>query len=154
MNKFNIKSISKKFYDFVNEYDCGEHKKNKKQLENNKIAPIIYQWYMEDSMFFVFLYNKEQALKRIEEMLNTKNGTSNLIGKLENTFENDLDCYISQIEDLDYLTKDFVTMDQLSVIVNRKFEIEDDFKEKDYFNLYLKYKNLSDTLKSYYEVSF
>lgn len=155
MDKFNIKSISKKFYNFVNEYDCGECKKIKKQQSKNKIAPLIQQWYMEDSMFFVFLYsNKEQALKKIEEMLNTKNGTSNLIERLENTFDNDLDCYISQIENLEYITKDLVTTDQLSIIVNRKFEFEVDFKEKDYFNLYIKYKNLSNLLKSYYELSF
>lgn len=155
MDKFDIKSISKKFYNFVNEYDCGEFKKSKKQKSKNKIVPLIQQWYMEDSMFFVLLYNnKEQALKKIEEMLHTENGTSNLIGRLENTFDNNLDCYISQIENLEYLTKDLVTMDQLSIIVNRKFEFEDDFKKKDYFNLYVKYKNLSNLLKSYYELSF
>lgn len=42
----------------------------------------------------------------------------------------------------------------LALIVNRKFEFEDYFKEKDYFNLYIKYKSLSNLLKSYYELSF
>lgn len=132
---------------------------NVKRLKNNnqkiKLFHLFNSGIWKILCFFVFLYsNKEQALKKIEEMLNTKNGTSNLIGRLENTFDNDLDCYISQIENLEYITKDLVTTDQLSIIVNRKFEFEDDFKEKDYFNLYIKYKNLSNLLKSYYELSF
>lgn len=157
MNEFNIKSISNKFYNFVNEYDRSGHKrvilKTNKQIKN-KIIPLINQWYMENTMFFIFLYNKEYALKKISEMLSTKSGTNDLIVKLENTIGDDLDCYISQIEDLDYLTKDFITMDQLSVIVNRKFEFENDFKEKDYFKLYVEYKNLSHMLNTYYDETF
>lgn len=156
MNEFNTKNISKRFYDFVKRYDCGKYKKpklNSTKLSFN-IAAICNLWFTEESMYFVLLYdNEKQALKEIENMLNTKNGTVDLLGKLENTFD-DLDCFISQIQDLDYLTEDFVTIDQFSTIVTRKFEYDDEFKEKDYFNLYIEYKDLCKTLKSYYELAF
>ncbi|MCM1052601.1 MAG: hypothetical protein NC483_01300 [Ruminococcus sp.] len=161
MKDFNRNNMSNLFYDFVVNYESNkDDKKNSKYLfkdknSKNAIRALTEQWYMEDTMYFIFLCNnKEHALKEIKEMLKTKTGTELLIGRLDNTFENDSDCYISQIEDLDYLTKDLVTRDQLSIIVNRKFEFDDEFKEKDYFNLYIKFKDLSNMLKSYYEVSF
>ena len=155
MKEFNKKDFSKRFYDFVKRYDCSKYKKTKFNSTKKalNIASMCNLWFMEESMYFVLLYNKKKALTKIEDMLNTRNGTIELLGKLENTFE-DLNCYISQIRDLDYLTKDFVTIDQFSTIVTRKFEHDEEFKEKDYFNLYVEYKALCKTLESYYELSF
>lgn len=40
------------------------------------------------------------------------------------------------------------------VIVNRKFEYDEDFKGKDYYDLYIAYKNLDEILLSYYKNVF
>lgn len=154
MDKLNIKNISKKFYDFVIKYDCDKHKELEVHCtQENKIVPIIRQWYMEETMYFVFLSDKQCSLKRIEEMLNTKDGTLDLIGKLENTFDYP-ENYIYKIQELDDLISDLITLDKLQVIVNRKFEYDNDFKEKDYYNLYVDYKNLDEILLSYYKKVF
>lgn len=154
MNKLDVKNISKKFYDFVIKYDCDKHKELEVHCSpENKIVPIIRQWYMEDTMYFIFLSNKQYSLKKIEEMLNSRDGTLDLIGKLERTFDYP-ENYIYKIQELDYLTSDLITLDKLQVIVNRKFEYDDDFKEKDYYNLYVDYKNLDEILLSYYKKVF
>lgn len=154
MNKLDVKNISKKFYDFVIKYDCDKHKELEvNHHSENKVIPLIHQWYMEDTMYFVLLSDKQCSLKRIEEMLNTRNGTLDLIGKLESTFDNPK-CYIYKIQELDDLTSDLITLDKLQVIVNRKFEYDDDFKEKNYYNLYVDYKDLDEILLSYYKKVF
>lgn len=142
------------FYDFVSEFKRTLQTKNNDNTDESEtlktVKNIMEDFYMRDSMYFVLRKDKLVSINELIDMLSSESGTRYLLGKLENTFC-DTDDYINQIEDLDYITKDLVNKEQLSTIVKRKFECDDDFKKSNYLELYYKYKDLDNKLISHYK---
>lgn len=137
----NVNILANLYYNFINDY-------NKFKNNNNEIklpTCLIEKWYNDETIFFMIDKNSKEALKTLENKLSSKKGTLDLINKLELTFQDSND-YIQLIDELYYLTKDLVDQKQLEIIVKRKFYYDDNFKKKNYFKLYLKYKNLYDEL--------
>lgn len=145
MNKIN--EISNKYYDFVKEYDYKLEKSNNnssvKTVED--LTHLCSEWYIEDTINKILLDNKEMSVKQLSMMLEDFDDTLELRNILVNIFD-PIDSYIYKIEHLDYITHDIISKEQLKTIVNREFENEKDFKNRDYFNLYLKFIELRDNL--------
>lgn len=142
------------FYDFVSEFKRTLQPKNNDNTDESEtlktVKNLIEDFYMCDSMYFILRKDKLVSINELIDMLSSESGTRHLLNKLENTFC-DTDDYISQIEDLDYITKDIINKEQLSTIVKRKFEYDDDFNKFNYLELYYKYKDLDNKLISHYK---
>lgn len=142
------------FYDFVSEFKNTIKSKNDDNTDESEtiktVKNLMEDFYMRDSMYFVLRKDKLVSINELIDMLSSESGTRYLLGKLENTFC-DTDDYINQIEDLDYITKDLVSKEQLSTIVKRKFECDDDFNNFNYLELYYKYKDLDNKLITHYK---
>lgn len=142
------------FYDVVCDFkktlqsknDDNTNESNKYKLAENLITDFL----MRDSMYFVLRQNKSNSITELIRLLSSQSGTGHLLSKLQLTFD-DPDDYISQIKNLDYITKDIVNKEQLSTIVKRNFKYDDDFNKFDYLELYYKYKDLEDKLSAYYK---
>lgn len=154
------KGIANFYYDFVIEFNKTEksykdniginYKKfyrekdiNKKYEYLDKIKYVMDELYRNDTMGFILQKNKKESISFILEKLSTKDGIKDLYNKLELTFQDHT--FMSGIENLYEITRDIVSLEQLSIIVKRQYEIDDDYNEN-YFNLFLKYKELKKRL--------
>ena len=132
--------IANMYYDFVNEFNTITNCINYESMIENI--------YTTDTMYFVLRKDKKTSINDIIDKLSSISGTNILIAKLDLTFDGP-DDYIRQIEDLEDITKGFVNKEQLSTIVKRKFECDDDFNKFNYLELYYKYKDLYNKLMAH-----
>lgn len=154
------KGIANFYYDFVIEFNKTEKSYrdniginyknfyrekdiNKKYEYLDKIKYVMDELYRNDTMGFILQKNKKESISFILEKLSTKDGIKDLYNKLELTFQDHT--FMSGIENLYEITRDIVSLEQLSIIVKRQYEIDDDYNEN-YFNLFLKYKELKKRL--------
>lgn len=154
MNQF-IDNVASMYYDFVKGY--GFHHQYSKDTTPNghRVIEVMKMIYTDTPMYYVlFPSNKEKSVQEIKTMLKTKNGTINLMSALDHTILGNFDNYIFQIEELDYLTKNMISTEQLSLMVKKKFEFDDEFHKKNYFKLYLLYRSLSEKIFKYYKSAF
>ena len=154
------KGIANFYYDFVVEFNNTEksykdnisinYKKfyrekdiSKKYEYLDKIKYVMDELYRNDTMGFVLQKNKKESISFILEKLSTKDGIRDLYNKLELTLQDHE--IMSGIENLYEITKDIVDLEQLSIIVKRQYEVYDNYNEN-YFDLFLKYKELKKRL--------
>lgn len=149
------KELANMYYDFVEKYGFNyeESQEFQKFLKNNFSENLNKQFYdlikivfKNETMYFVIKDTKKNSLEVINDMLKTQKQSMRLLSNLENTFD-DSSFYIAKIENLDYISNNFVNKDQLSIMIDKYFEWDSEFKMKDYFNLYLKYKELCNNLE-------
>ena len=91
------------YYDFINDYSNMfnvktfiEKEKIRSDEKTNAVIEILNEYYINGTMFCFLKSDKEKAINDIVKKLQSKNGTSDLINKLEVVIDDD-ENYLVQI---------------------------------------------------------
>ena len=143
------------YYDFVNDYSNMfnvktfiEKEKVSSDEKVNAVVEILNEFYINGTMFCFLKSDKEKAINDIVKKLQSKNGTSDLINKLEVAIDDD-DNYLVQI----ILMYDNCNnnIEILKNKVDKRYKNNQKFHKKDYFDLFLKYNDLFNKLNYHYD---
>ena len=92
------------YYDFINDYSNMfnvktfiEKEKIRSDEKTNAVIEILNEYYINGTMFCFLKSDKEKAINDIVKKLQSKNGTSDLINKLEVVIDDD-ENYLVQIK--------------------------------------------------------
>lgn len=142
------------YYDFVNDYSNMfnvktfiEKEKVRSDEKVNAIVEVLNEYYINGTMFCFLKSDKEKAINDIVKRLQSKNGTSDLINKLEVVIDDDN--YLVQI----ILMYDNCNnnIETLKNKVDKRYKNNQKFHKKDYFDLFLKYNDLFNKLNYHYD---
>ena len=142
------------YYDFVNDYSNMfnvktfiEKEKVRSDEKVNAVVKILNEYYINGTMFCFLKSDKEKAINDIVKRLQSKNGTSDLINKLEVVIDDDN--YLVQI----ILMYDNCNnnIETLKNKVDKRYKNNQKFHKKDYFDLFLKYNDLFNKLNYHYD---
>lgn len=120
------KELANMYYDFVEKYGFNyeESQEFQKFLKNNFSKNLNKQFYdlikivfKNETMYFVIKDTKKNSLEVINDMLKTQKQSMRLLSNLESTFD-DSSFYIAKIENLDYISNNFINKDQLSIMID------------------------------------
>lgn len=143
------------YYDFVNDYSNMFNVKTfieKEEVRSdekiNAVVKILNEYYINETMFCFLKSDKEKAINDIAKGLKSKNGTSDLINKLEVVIDDD-DNYLVQI--ILMYDKCNNNIEILKNKVDKRYKNNQKFHKKDYFNLFLKYNDLFNKLNYHYD---
>ena len=142
------------YYDFIYNYSNMfnvktfiEKEKIRSEEKVNVVIKILNEFYINGTMFCFLKSDKDKAIDDIVKELQSKNGTFNLINKLEIV-----------IDDENYLVQIILMYDKcnnnieiLKNKVDKRYKNNQKFHKKDYFNLFLKYNDLFNKLKYHYD---
>lgn len=143
------------YYDFVNDYSNMfnvktfiEKEKVRSDEKVNAVVEILNEYYINGTMFCFLKSDKEKAINDIVKELQSKNGTSDLINKLEVVIDDD-DNYLVQI--ILMYDKCNNNIETLKNKVYKRYKNNQKFHKKDYFDLFLKYNDLFNKLNYHYD---
>lgn len=142
------------YYDFVNDYSNMfnvktfiEKEKIKSDEKVNAVVEILNEFYINGTMFCFLKSDKEKAINDIVKELQSKNGTSDLINKLEVVIDDD-NHLVQIILMYDNCNNNIETLKNK---VDKRYKNNQKFHKKDYFDLFLKYNDLFNKLNYHYD---
>lgn len=143
------------YYDFVNDYSNMFNVKTfikKEKIRNdektNAVVEILNEFYINGTMFCFLKSDKVKAINDIVKRLQSKNGTSDLINKLEVVIDDDENYLVQIILMYDNCNNNIETLKNK---VDKKYKNNQKFHKKDYFDLFLKYNDLFNKLNYHYD---
>lgn len=143
------------YYDFVNEYSNMfnvktfiEKEKVRSDEKVNAVVEVLNEYYINGTMFCFLKSDKEKAINDIVKRLQSKNGTSDLINKLEVVIDDDENYLVQIILMYDNCNNN---IEILKNKVDKRYKNNQKFHKKDYFDLFLKYNNLFNKLNYHYD---
>ena len=99
-------------------------------------------------MFCFLKSDKEKAINDIVKKLQSKNGTFDLINKLEVVIDDDENYLVQIILMYDNCNNNIETLKNK---VDKRYKNNQKFHKKDYFDLFLKYNDLFNKLNYHYD---
>lgn len=143
------------YYDFVNDYSNMfnvktfiEKEKVRSDEKVNAVVEVLNEYYINETMFCFLKSDKEKAINDIVKGLKSKNGTSDLINKLEVVIDDDDNYLVQIILMYDNCNKNIETLKNK---VDKRYKNNQKFHKKDYFDLFLKYNDLFNKLNYHYD---
>ena len=143
------------YYDFVNDYSNMfnvktfiEKEKVRSDEKVNAVVEVLNEYYINGTMFCFLKSDKEKAINDIVKRLQSKNGTSDLINKLEVVIDDDDNYLVQIILMYDNCNNNIETLKNK---VDKRYKNNQKFHKKDYFDLFLKYKDLFNKLNYHYD---
>lgn len=143
------------YYDFVNDYSNMfnvktfiEKEKVRSDEKVNAVVEVLNEYYINGTMFCFLKSDKEKAINDIVKGLKSKNGTSDLINKLEVVIDDDDNYLVQIILMYDNCNKNIETLKNK---VDKRYKNNQKFHKKDYFDLFLKYNDLFNKLNYHYD---
>lgn len=143
------------YYDFVNNYSNMfnvktfiEKEKIRSDEKVNAVVEILNEYYINGTMFCFLKSDKEKAINDIVKRLQSKNGTFDLINKLEVVIDDDDNYLVQIILMYDNCNNNIETLKNK---VDKRYKNNQKFHKKDYFDLFLKYKDLFNKLNYHYD---
>ena len=143
------------YYDFVNNYSNMfnvktfiEKEKVRSDEKVNAVVEILNEYYINETMFCFLKGNKDKAINDIAKGLKSKNGTSDLINKLEVVIDDDDNYLVQIILMYDNCNNNIETLKNK---VDKRYKNNQKFHKKDYFDLFLKYNDLFNKLNYHYD---
>lgn len=143
------------YYDFVNDYSDMfnvktfiEKEKVRSDEKVNAVVEVLNEYYINGTMFCFLKSDKEKAINDIVKGLKSKNGTSDLINKLEVVIDDDDNYLVQIILMYDNCNKNIETLKNK---VDKRYKNNQKFHKKDYFDLFLKYNDLFNKLNYHYD---
>lgn len=129
-----------------------KHLLKKKKIRSdekvNAVIKILNEFYINGTMFCFLKSDKDKAINDIVKELQSKNGTSDLINKLEVVIDDDENYLVQIILMYDKCNNN---IEILKNKVDKRYKNNQKFHKKDYFNLFLKYNDLFNKLKYHYD---
>lgn len=142
------------YYDFINDYSNMfnvktfiEKEKIRNDEKTNAVIEILNEYYINGTMFCFLKSDKEKAINDIVKKLQSKNGTSDLINKLEVVIDDDENYLVQIILMYDNCNNNIETFNK----VDKRYKNKQKFHKKDYFDLFLKYNDLFNKLNYHYD---
>ena len=114
----------------------------------NAVVEILNEFYINGTMFCFLKSDKEKAINDIVKRLQSKNGTSDLINKLEVVIDDDENYLVQIILMYDNCNNN---IEILKNKVDKRYKNNKEFHKKDYFDLFLKYNDLFNKLNYHYD---
>lgn len=143
------------YYDFINDYSNMfnvktfiEKEKIRSDGKTNAVIEILNEYYINGTMFCFLKSDKEKAINDIVKKLQSKNGTSDLINKLEVVIDDDENYLVQIILMYDNCNNNIETLKNK---VDKRYKNNQKFHKKDYFDLFLKYNDLFNKLNYHYD---
>lgn len=143
------------YYDFVNDYSNMfnvktfiEKEKVRSDEKVNAVVEVLNEYYINGTMFCFLKSDKEKAINDIVKGLKSKNGTSDLINKLEVVIDDDDNYLVQIILMYDNCNNNIETLKNK---VEKRYKNNQKFHKKDYFDLFLKYNDLFNKLNYHYD---
>lgn len=143
------------YYDFVNNYSNMfnvktfiEKEKVRSDEKVNAVVEILNEYYINGTMFCFLKSDKEKAINDIVKKLQSKNGTSDLINKLEVVIDDDENYLVQIILMYDNCNNN---IEILKNKVDKRYKNNQKFHKKNYFALFLKYNDLFNKLNYHYD---
>ena len=143
------------YYDFVNDYSNMfniktfiEKEKIRSDEKTNAVVEILNEYYINGTMFCFLKSDKEKAINDIVKKLQSKNGTFDLINKLEVVIDDDENYLVQIILMYDKCNNN---IEILKNKVDKRYKNNQKFHKKEYFNLFLKYNDLFNKLNYHYD---
>lgn len=143
------------YYDFVNDYSNMfniktfiEKEKIRSDEKTNAVVEILNEYYINGTMFCFLKSDKEKAINDIVKKLQSKNGTFDLINKLEVVIDDDENYLVQIILMYDNCNNNIETLKNK---VDKRYKNNKKFHKKDYFDLFLKYNDLFNKLNYHYD---
>lgn len=143
------------YYDFVNDYSNMfnvktfiEKEKVRSDEKVNAVVEVLNEYYINETMFCFLKSDKEKAINDIVKGLKSKNGTSDLINKLEVVIDDDDNYLVQIILMYDNCNNNIETLKNK---VDKRYKNNQKFHKKDYFDLFLKYNDLFNKLNYHYD---
>ena len=131
------------YYDFVNDYSNMfnvktfiEKEKIRSDEKTNAVVKILNEFYINGTMFYFLKSDKEKTINDIVKELQSKNGTSDLISKLENVIDDDENYLVQIILMYDNCNNN---IEILKNKVDKRYKNNKKFHTKYYFNLFISY---------------
>lgn len=143
------------YYDFVNDYSNMfnvktfiEKEKVRSDEKVNAVVEVLNEYYINGTMFCFLKSDKEKAINDIVKGLKSKNGTFDLINKLEVVIDDDENYLVQIILMYDNCNNNIETLKNK---VDKRYKNNQKFHKKDYFDLFLKYNDLFNKLNYHYD---
>ena len=143
------------YYDFLNDYSNMfniktfiEKEKIRSDEKTNAVVEILNEYYINGTMFCFLKSDKEKAINDIVKKLQSKNGTFDLINKLEVVIDDDENYLVQIILMYDKCNNN---IEILKNKVDKRYKNNQKFHKKEYFNLFLKYNDLFNKLNYHYD---
>lgn len=143
------------YYDFVNDYSNMfnvktfiEKEKVRSDEKVNAVVEVLNEYYINGTMFCFLKSDKEKAINDIVKRLQSKNGTFDLINKLEVVIDDDENYLVKIILMYDNCNNNIETLKNK---VDKRYKNNKKFHKKDYFDLFLKYNDLFNKLNYHYD---
>ena len=123
-------------------------KKIRSDEKTNAVIEILNEYYINGTIFCFLKSDKEKAINDIVKKLQSKNGTSDLINKLEVVIDDDENYLVQIILMYDNCNNNIETLKNK---VDKRYKNNQKFHKKDYFDLFLKYNDLFNKLNYHYD---
>lgn len=123
-------------------------KKIRSDEKTNAVIEILNEYYINGTMFCFLKSDKEKAINDIVKKLQSKNGTSDLINKLEVVIDDDENYLVQIILMYDNCNNNIETLKNK---VDKRYKNNQKFHKKDFFDLFLKYNDLFNKLNYHYD---